>query len=107
MTDPTQIDPEVGLTADYVERSRKFHLRVNANVAKVRDAAKQLGRCANKGIYAWQPEDAQTIIEELEANVAAVREAFERTTDEPARNAPWDLTTAKRARAAHRDRGQH
>ena len=88
-----------GLTVDYVERTAAFNKRVNANVAKARDAAKQLSRCANRKLYAYDTDDAETLLAELERCGAEVREAFERAQDAPARNAPWELAIAKRARA--------
>ena len=86
------------LTVEHVERAAAFNKRVDANVAKFRDGAKQLARCANRGIYHYDDNDIATILEELRRCTDEVAEAFRKATDAPARNAPWELSIAKRQR---------
>lgn len=93
-----------GLTVEHVQRAGAFNKRVNANVAKIRDASKQLQRCANRKLYAYDEQDVATILDEARRAIDELEAAFRRASEAPARNAPWDLSIAKRARAARDER---
>lgn len=84
------------LTVEHVERRSAFAKRVNANIAKFRDGAKQMSRCANRRYYSYDRDDVATILAEMRRCVEEVEVAFRRVDEEPARNANWDITIEKR-----------
>jgi hypothetical protein len=102
----TNIGETGGLTIEHVERAAAFNKRVNANVAKIRDASKQLQRCANRKLYAYDEQDVATILAEARNAIDELEAAFRRASEAPARNAPWDLSIAKRARQAQQTDGR-
>lgn len=86
------------LTVEHVERRAAFTKRVNANIGKFRDGGKQLARCSQRKLYAYDQDDVATILAEMRRCVEEVEIAFRKANEAPARNAPWDLTIAKRQR---------
>lgn len=71
----------VALTTDYIERRAKFKRRAEANLnRKVLDGLKQLGRCANRKIYAYDEAQVETMILKIETALAEMKRAY--VTDE-------------------------
>jgi hypothetical protein len=65
------------LTAEYLEKRGKFKKRAESNLnKKVLDGLKQLERCANRKIYAYEDEAVERMFTEVEAAVIAARKAY-------------------------------
>jgi len=64
------------LTMDYVERRSKFKKRAEGNLNRALNSFKQLQRCANRNIYAYDDKQIETIVAELRRGVDEVERAF-------------------------------
>lgn len=77
-----------GLTIEYVERREKFKKRAEANLnKKVLDGLKQLSRCANRKIYAYDEQQVERIFTTIETALVEARKAF--ATDEGETKSKW------------------
>lgn len=77
---------EGGLTLEYIERRNKFKKRVETNLNnKVLDGLKQLGRCANRNIYAYDEKQVERLFLEIDTAVAEMKRAFTSTGGEKGR----------------------
>lgn len=71
------------LTAEYLTRRAKFKKRAESNLNnKILDGLKQLERCANRKIYAYEDEAVERMFTEIETAVLAARKAFATDTGE-------------------------
>lgn len=76
------------LTTEYIEKRAKFKKRAESNLnKKVLDGLKQLERCANRKIYAYEDETVDRMFTEIEAAVLAARKAF--ATDDGESKRRW------------------
>ena len=65
------------LTTEYLEKRAKFKKRAESNLnKKVLDGLKQLERCANQKIYAYENEAVDRMFTEIESAVLEARRAF-------------------------------
>jgi ribosome biogenesis protein Nip4 len=65
------------LTTDYIEKRAKFKKRAEANLnKKVLEGLKQLGRCANRKIYAYDEQQVEKLFTQIEAAVIEARKSF-------------------------------
>jgi hypothetical protein len=71
------VTKETDLTIEYVERRAKFKKRAEYNLnRKVLDGFKQLTRCANRRIYAYDEEQVSRLLLELKQGLGEVERAF-------------------------------
>lgn len=71
------------LTAEYITKRAKFKKRAEANLnKKILDGLKQLERCSNRKIYAYEDEAIERMFTEIETAVLAARKAFASDTGE-------------------------
>lgn len=76
------------LTTAYIEKRAKFKRRAETNLNnKVLDGLKQLGRCANRRIYAYDEQQVETIISQVELALAEMKRAYAEQAGE--RGKPW------------------
>ncbi len=65
------------LTVEYLTKRAKFKKRAESNLnKKVLDGLKQLERCSNRRIYAYEDETVERMFTEIEAAMIAARKAF-------------------------------
>jgi hypothetical protein len=65
------------LTTAYIEKRAKFKRRAEANLnRKVLHGLKQLERCANGKIYAYDEQQVERIFSEIDLAVAEAKKAF-------------------------------
>jgi hypothetical protein len=65
------------LTMEYLSKRAKFKKRAESNLnKKVLDGLKQLERCANRKIYAYEDEAVERMFNEIETAVLTARKAF-------------------------------
>lgn len=65
------------LTTDYIERRRKFKKRAETNLNnKVLDGLKQIGRCANRKIYAYDEQQAEKLFQAIDVALMDARKKF-------------------------------
>jgi hypothetical protein len=65
------------LTTAYIERRAKFKKRAESNLnKKVLDGLRQLGRCANRKIYAYDEQQVETMISQIELALAEMKKAY-------------------------------
>ena len=71
------MDGTADMTIDYVARRAKFKKRAEYNLnKKVLDGLKQLTRCANPRIYAYDQEQVGKLLLEIKQSLADVERAF-------------------------------
>lgn len=76
------------LTAEYVTKRAKFKKRAEANLnKKVLHGLKQLQRCANRRIYAYDEKQVETLVFQIEVALAEVKKAY--ATDEGETKGRW------------------
>lgn len=80
-------DVTTGLTMDYIERRAKFKKRAEANLnKKVLDGLKQLQRCANRRIYAYDEQQTEKIMTEIRNAVSDLERTFR---EQGVEGRPW------------------
>ena len=76
-----------GLTMDYIERRAKFKKRAEHNLnVKILDGLKQLKRCANRNIYAYDEQQVEKILAEIKN---AVSDAERHFREQGVEGRPW------------------
>lgn len=65
------------LTTDYIEKRSKFKRRAEGNLNnKVLNGLKQLGRCANRRIYAYDEQQVEKMFTEIDSAVLELRKRY-------------------------------
>jgi hypothetical protein len=75
------------LTTEYIEKRAKFKKRAESNLNRGLDVFKQLQRCANRKIYAYDEAQVGKILFELRRGLDEVEKAF--ATDEGETKKAW------------------
>jgi ribosome biogenesis protein Nip4 len=77
------MDATSDLTTDYIERRAKFKKRAETNLnRKVLDGLKQIGRCSNRKIYAYDEQQVEKLFQAVEAALFDARKKFAEETGE-------------------------
>lgn len=77
MGEPCDAGTTGDLTMDYIERRAKFKKRAESNLnGKVLEGLKQLGRCANRKIYAYDDEQVEKLFQSIETSLLDARKKF-------------------------------
>lgn len=64
------------LTTEYLEKRAKFKRRAESNLNRCLDNYKQLKRCANRRIYAYDEQQIEKLVAELRRGVDEVERTF-------------------------------